>query len=112
MATVTLALLVLQPLLYFHLYIPATLYLSVILLLHAVFLYVYVIHMPWQQVLAQKKILIGRVGGILLIAYALGLIKTTTNLGLIFVNILAMAVLHGVILALIMTTDIKLVRNS
>lgn len=106
--TVTLALFALQPMLYFKLYIPATLFLAIILAIHLLFLYVYIAQVPWRELLSKKRIFIGRVLGILIVGYALGLIKNAPSLWVMFVNIIAMTFLHALILALIMIKHVGL----
>lgn len=106
-ATVTIALLILEPLLYFQLYVPSLVYVGVLLALHIIFLSVYITGMPWREVLANKQALFVRIVGVVMAGYLLTLVKATDNLIVIFANLVAMAVLHAIILACIMVTAVS-----
>lgn len=108
-ATVTIALLVLEPLLYFKLYIPSMIYLAAILAMHVIFLYVYVSHVPWRLLWADKRALLARAIGILTVGYLLTLVHTSPSLLVIFANIIAMSVLHGFILLLLMLKTVRVI---
>jgi hypothetical protein len=101
-AMVTLALLVLEPLTYYKLYVPSVMYLSLILAVHVIFLYVYISHVPWRELWADKQGLLARIIGIVIVGYLLALVHVSRNLLVILVNILAMSVLHSFILLLLM----------
>lgn len=106
-ATVTIALLVLEPLLYFKLYVPSMVYLGAILAMHVVFLYVYISHVPWRLLWVDKRALLGRAIGIVIVGYLLTLVHASPSLLIIFANIIAMSVLHGVILLLLMLKTVR-----
>lgn len=101
-ATVALALLVLEPLTYYKLYVSSVVYLSLILALHIIFLYVYVSHIPWRELWVDKQGLLARFIGIVIVGYLLALIHVSQNWRVILVNIVAMSVLHSFILLLLM----------
>ncbi len=101
-ATVTFALLALEPLTYYKLYVPSVVYLSLILAVHIIFLYVYVSHIPWRELWADKRGLLARIIGIVIVGYLLALVHISQNLWVILLNILAMSVLHSFILLLLM----------
>jgi hypothetical protein len=100
--TVTLALLILEPLTYYRLYVPSVMYLSLILVVHVLFLYVYISHVPWRELWAVKRGLLARTIGIVIVGYLLALVHISQNLWVILMNILAMSVLHSFILLLLM----------
>jgi hypothetical protein len=105
---VTLALLVLEPLTYYKLYVPSVVYLSVILAVHIIFLYVYISHVPWRELWIDKQGLLARIIGIVIVGYLLALVHVSPNLLVILVNILAMSVLHSFILLLLMLKAVSI----
>lgn len=111
-SAVTIALFLLQPMIYFHLYLPSMLYLGCLILLHLVFLYLYISHIPWRLLVAHKGSLLARFAGILLMIYLLTLCSSRASLKVLFLNTLAAAFLHAAILFLIMVKKLTLVYET
>lgn len=93
------ATLLLVPLVHFKLDVPALLYVTTLLVLHVVFLYLYFARTPWRQLLTNKTEFSLRLVAVGFFVYILTLIKFEGSSAVIIARLLAAMVVHGFILA-------------
>ena len=98
LVTVFAATLVLVPLVYFKLYVPAGVYISGLLALHLIFLYTYFTKLPWGRLTANKVGFGTRILAIVFFGYLLGVLKFQGSFEIVLINLMAGLVIHTLIL--------------
>lgn len=101
-ATLTVATIILVPLVHYKLYISAFVYLGGLLILHLYIFYVYCKGVPLRELAANKKELVARVGGIGFFIYLLTVVSFAGSLVSVMINLVAAFMVHIGILLLMM----------
>lgn len=92
------ATLVLVPLVYFKLYVPAWIYLVSLLALHLVFLYTYLAKTPWRKLTAHKAGFALRMLSVVFFGYLLVALKFHGSVAFVLANLVAGLAIHTLIL--------------
>jgi hypothetical protein len=90
--------LLLVPLVYFKLQIPALLYIGGLVILHVVFLYVYFVRTPWKEFMRHKAEFALRVVSVAFLIYLLTLVKFEGDFWILLRNTLIALGIHLCIL--------------
>ncbi len=98
LVTVFVATLILVPLVYYKLYVPAGLYVTALLALHLVFLYTYFAKLPWARLTSNKVGFGTRILAIVFFGYLLGVLKFQGSFGIVMANLVAGLGIHTLIL--------------
>lgn len=93
---------ILVPFVYFKLYVPATLYIIGLLILHLVFLYTYFFKVAWRQLLQNKLGFALRILAICLFVYLLAVLKFQGSFSFVIANLFAGLAIHTLILFALM----------
>lgn len=100
---VVVATLVLVPLVYYRLYVPALVYIVGLLALHLVFLYTYFSRLPWESLLRTKARFGTRLLAVVFLIYLLAALKFHGSFDVVILNLLAGLAIHTLILAALLT---------
>jgi hypothetical protein len=98
LVTVFAATLILVPLVYYKLYVPAGLYITALLALHLVFLYTYFTRLPWARLVSNKVGFGSRILALVFFIYLLGVLKFQGNFEVVMTNLVAGLGIHTLIL--------------
>jgi hypothetical protein len=107
-ATLFMASIALVPLIHYKLYIPATLYIGSLLILHLLFLYMYFMQVPWREIGKNKKALSLRLTSIIFLIYLLTLIKLEGETTVVITRLILVFIIHLLILLFMMVIKISL----
>lgn len=99
---VVLVTLILGPLVYFKAAVPAFVYILLLLILHLIFLVVYLLHVRWGELLSNKIEFSGRLLAVFVFAYFLAALKFSSSFGLMVLALLGAIGLHSLILLMLM----------
>lgn len=99
--------LLLAPLIYYKLNIPAALFIGGLLVLHAAFLYLYFARVPWRRLWQRKGEFVLRVAGVSFFIYLLSLIKFGGSPDLIILKLILATGAHIAILAGVMVVRVE-----
>ena len=97
-----LATLLLLPLIYYKLSIPATIYLVALIIIHLVFLFLYLFKVEWRKLTLNKTTFTLRLVAVIFFAYLLAILKFVGDPLFITINITAAFVIHALILLMLM----------
>lgn len=93
---------ILMPLVYFKLYVPAQIYVGILLVLHIYFFYVYLTRVDWRRLWFSRSGFIIRVTGIVFFSYLLTVLQFDGPVTFVLMNIVAATIIHALILLLLM----------
>lgn len=110
-AVVFTATLVLVPLVYFKLFIPAGIYLSALLALHVLFLYIYFTKVDWRSIAQSRTGFAVRILAVALFAYLLAALKFHGEFAFVMANLLAGLAIHTTILFALMADIRQIARD-
>jgi hypothetical protein len=106
-SVVFIATIILVPLVYNKLYIPAGLYLATLLVLHFVFFYTYFSQIAWRHLIEQRVGFAIRLLSLALFIYLLAVLKFHGSFEFVLLNLVAGLAIHTAILFSLMA-DIRL----
>ena len=98
LVTVFAATLILVPLVYYKLYVPAGIYITALLALHLVFLYTYFTRLPWARLVSNKVGFGSRILALVFFIYLLGVLKFQGSFEAVMTNLVAGLGIHTLIL--------------
>ncbi len=92
------ATIILVPLVYFKMYVPAGLYITGLLALHLIFLFTYFTKLPWARMLQNRVGFGTRVLAVVFFGYLLGVLRFQGDFAIVMLNLVAGFGIHTMIL--------------
>lgn len=102
LALLCLATLLLVPLVYYKLEIPAMSYLVILIVIHLIFLFLYLFKVEWRSLTPNKITFILRLAAVIFFAYILAILKLVGEPLFVLLNLAVAFVVHALILFFLM----------